>query len=112
MKIGADGTPMHSLKGGAPGRFTFRILKVAPVNGVLSAMYNLQKSSVANWGQNTLVVSDLFRGDIESLTQAAFVGLPTVVYDEEGPMNEWVFDGVQDMELGAGVPNVNTASGF
>lgn len=112
MQVGADGAIMHSLHGGNPGRFIVRLLKTSPVNALLSAMYNFQRSSPANWGQNTLVVSDTYRGDLNTLTVAAFVVQPDIVYDKAGRHNEWVFEGNLNELLGAGVPNVNTPSGL
>lgn len=112
MQIGADDSIMHSLHAANPGRITVRLLKTSGVNAVLSTIYNFQRSSPGNWGLNTITVSDTFRGDICTLSTAAFVGNPTLTYDKAGRFNEWVFDGRLIEQLGAGVPNVNTASGF
>jgi hypothetical protein len=112
MQVGADDSIMHALHAANPGRVTIRLLKTSPVNAILSAMYNFQRSSPGNWGQNTIVVSDTFRGDICTLSVAAFVGNPALTYDKAGRFNEWVFEGRLIEQLGAGVPNVNTQSGF
>jgi predicted small integral membrane protein len=111
MQIGADGQIMHALHAGSPGRATIRLLKTSPTNALLAAMYNFQRLSPANWGNNTVVVSDTNRGDFISLTTAAFVKQPNLSYDKGGRMNEWVFEGQLSELLGAGVPNVNSPTG-
>ncbi|MGY0790960.1 phage protein [Azospirillum argentinense] len=112
MVTGADGAVMHSLRAGNPGRAVVRLLKTSPVNAMLSLMYNFQKASPANWGGNTIAFSDTNRGDVVTLTSAAFRKAPTVVYNIEGQMNEWEFDGVLTVQLGAGTPNVSSMTGF
>lgn len=112
MTFGADGTVMHALHAATPGRAVVRLQKTSPINAMLSAMYNFQRSSPANWGQNTLAFLDVFRGDVITLTQAAFKRQPSATYDVQGRMNEWELEGVLVMQFGAGVPNVNTASGY
>lgn len=109
MTVGAGGDGMHSLHGGNSGRITVRLLKTSPVNAQLSALYNFQKSSSANWGQNLIKVSDTIRGDVVVGRQSAFVKLPDLTYAKEGDTIEWEFDVVNLSErLGTGVPNVNT----
>jgi Bacteriophage KPP10, Structural protein ORF10 len=112
MKFGADGAIMHALHAAKPGRATVRLLKTSPINAVLSQMYNIQQLSPASWGQNTIGFRDINRGDHVTLNQSAFAKQPSIVYDVEGKYNEWVFEGILVEILGAGVPNVNTASGY
>ncbi|AWJ93320.1 DUF3277 domain-containing protein (plasmid) [Azospirillum baldaniorum] len=112
MTMGADGAVMHSLHAASPGRAVVRLLKTSPVNAMLSLMYNFQKSSAANWGGNTIAFSDVDRGDVITLTSAAFRKQPTVVYNVEGPMNEWEFEGVLNIQLGGGTPNLSSMTGF
>lgn len=111
MKFGADGAIMHELNAATPGRAVVRLLKTSPINFNLSAMYNLQRLSPANWGQNTITVTDVNRGDVGSLTTSAFKKQPGVTWSKAGPMNEWEFDGSLDMLLGAGVANINSVTG-
>lgn len=108
MTVGADGSVMHSLRASNAVRISVRLLKTAPANALLSAMYNFQKSSPINWGANTLVVSDTARGDVVAAAQAAFARQPNVSYGKDGGFNEWMFYGTVDILLGAGVPDVNT----
>lgn len=107
--MGADGSGMHSLRASNGGKITVRLLKTSPVNAQLSQLYNFQKSSSANWGQNTIKVSDVIRGDVVDGSQCAFVKHPDLTYATEGGIIEWEFD-VIDLEeqLGSGVPDVNT----
>ena len=54
-------------------------------------MYNLQKLSAKTWGQNVININSAIGDDVIA-TSVAFKRQPTIVYDKEGPMNEWQFD--------------------
>jgi hypothetical protein len=102
-KIGADGTPMKSLRAGTPGTITARFLKTSPTNAALMSAYNYQKSSSTNWGQNVITVRNTNLGDSHRGVAVAFQKAPTVTYDKDGPMLEWIFDvGNLSMKLGSG----------
>lgn len=102
MTVGADGTIMHSLRASDAARITVRLLKTSPVNAALSLLYNFQKSSPANWGQNVFVVSDVNRGDVEAVLEAAFARPTPITYAKDAGMNEWLFFGRRDSQLGTG----------
>ena len=103
LVIGADGTPMHNLHAGQGGKVTIRLLKTSPVNQQLSEMYAFQRLSSANWGQNTIVVSDTARGDVLTLLSCAFMKFPSIVFGKDGGTNEWVFNAGQvEILLGSG----------
>jgi hypothetical protein len=103
MTIGADGAVMHSLHAGNGGTVTLRYLKTSPTNQMLAAMYDLQRTSSALWGQNTIVVADPARGDMISCTQVAFQRWPNVNYAKDGGVQEWAFQvGAVNGVLGAG----------
>lgn len=108
MKVGADGDIMHSLRAGNAARLTIRLLKTSPVNALLSNLYNFQRQNPANWGQNILVFSDIYRGDVETMTLAAFAKPSGNTYAKDANMMEWAFLGKRDMQLGFGVPDINT----
>ena len=100
MQIGAGGEVMHSLH---PGRATVRLLKTSPVNAVLSQLFNLQAASASLWGKNTIVVTDLARGDIVTCLFSAYTKMPSVTWAEDGNYNEWSFNvGVLSWDLGDG----------
>lgn len=103
MTMGADGQVMHSLHAAAPGRITVRLLKTSPVNAILSAMFNFQSASAANWGQNAVGFADPSRGDVVTLTSAAFVQVTAITFDKGGKGNEWIFEGSLTVLLGSGV---------
>lgn len=108
MVPGASGEAMHSLNASKAARITVRLLKTSPTNALLSAMYNFQANGAATWGQNTIVVSDVARGDVITAQQAAFAKQPDISYSKEGAMNEWTFNcGICDELLGVGVPDAN-----
>lgn len=105
--FGADGTLMHTLRASNGGKMAIRLLKTSSINAKLSNMYNLQKGNPAVWGANTITVADVVRGDVATLSQAAFLKLPDVTWDKDGKMIEWEFVGILQEQLGSGVPDVN-----
>lgn len=104
LTIGADGTPMHSLKANKGAKLTVRLLKTSPVNLQLSAALAAQRVSAANWGQNTITLVNKSSGDVVTCQLCAFAKVPTLTYAREGGFNEWEFNvGICDVGLGAGV---------
>lgn len=102
MVIGAGGEAMHSLNPGKGGKATVRLLKTSLTNGKLSVMYNFQRTSSSNWGQNVLAGSDIVRGEQYSCQQVAFSKFPNNTYAMEAGTVEWVFDvGIMDPALAA-----------
>lgn len=108
LNIGADGSGQNVLNAANNGVITVRLLKTSPTNAQLQTMFNGQKTGTANWGQNTITVADIVRGDNHTATGVAFRKKPTVTYSKVGPMMEWTFDAV-DIEsiLGTGTPSLN-----
>lgn len=108
MDVGADGQIMHSLRASNAGRATVRLLKTAPTNALLSALYNFQRFSSGNWGQNSISGADTARGDLILCSQMSFVKQSDLTYAQDGNYNTWVFMGSIDNELlGTGTPNAN-----
>lgn len=99
MTAGAGVEVMHSLHAARPAIVTVRLLKTSLVNALLSAMFDLQQASSALWGLNTLVVSDIARGDVASAWQAAFQKFPDNTWATEGNTLEWMFDAGRAFEL-------------
>lgn len=108
MTVGADGSIMHSLRSSNAARATVRLLKTSPVNALLQNLYNFQKNSSANWGQNVLVLADVVRGDVLTMTSVAFSRQTPVAYAKDAGMNEWAFFGSLNQQLGLGIPDLNT----
>lgn len=106
MVIGAGGEVMHSLRAGNGAKMTIHLLKTSPTNALLSNMYNLQKASSLTWGKNTITWSDVIRGDVEILTEAAFSKPPANGYSKDGATMTWEFMGNRDMTLGNGSPSL------
>jgi hypothetical protein len=111
MTFGADGEVQHALHAARPGRITARYLKTSPTNAALQTLFNFQQGNPANWGQNVIEFIDVNRGDTVTLSQGAFAKPADITYDKEGRFNEWIFDGVLSIVLGAGLANVNTPTG-
>lgn len=101
-KVGADGTIMQSLRASNLGRITIRLLKTSPVNQMLNTMYNFQKASSANWGQNVISVTDVVRGDVVTSSFMSFTKLPDLQFSKDANTNEWVFRGNVNEILGSG----------
>lgn len=98
LEIGADGSGIHSLRADNSGMITMRFLKNSPTNALLSAMYNLQKTSSALWGINTIAcVSSV--GDAITATGVAFKKQPGVTYSEDAAVLEWEFEAIYIDEL-------------
>lgn len=107
MQIGAGGEGQHSLVAGEASAVTVNLLKTSPVNALLMQMYNYQTSSSVLHGKNTIVVSDLGRGDLITLSKVAFKKVPDNVYAKEAGMNAWTFDAIfTNRILGTGVPEL------
>jgi hypothetical protein len=103
MTIGADGSGMHSLRASKAAVITATFLKTSPTNSKLTTMFNFQRSSSANAGQNVLTISDPVRGDMYTCAQVAFVKHPDNRWSEDGNMLEWRFNAVTvEPLLGAG----------
>ncbi len=108
LTVGADGSFMHSLHGGNAGRATIRLLKTSPINAQLSAMYNSDRITAANWGRNVISIRNPVTGDTFTLQGCAFAKFPTNTNAKEGGVNEWVFAcGSIDPRLGTGSPSAN-----
>lgn len=105
MTIGADGSVMQSLHAGNSGTVTVRLLKTSPTNKQLAIMYDLQRTSSAFWGQNTILISNAATGDQISCNFCAFRRWPNVTYAKDGGMQEWPFlVGMVNGVLGDGTP--------
>jgi hypothetical protein len=95
MTIGADGKGMHSLHADKSGRVVVRLLKTSPINGILSAAYAFQTSAGSTHGQNTLVITDMNRGDVITCRQVAFAKAPNIQYGKEAGIYEWDFNCIE-----------------
>lgn len=104
MTIGADGAGMHSLYANKSGMITIRLLKTSPINQVLSAAQNFQRTSGAAYGQNTISLVNTLSGDAITGQFCAFKKVPDLTYAKDGNTVEWEFNVViLDIQLGAGV---------
>lgn len=99
MTVGAGMEVMHSLHAAQPATFTIRLLKTDSANALLGIMFDLQQSSSALWGLNTIVVSDTARGDVATGWNCAFQKFPNNTYATEGNTLEWVLQAGRAFEL-------------
>ena len=99
MTTGAGTAVMHSLKAARPALVTVRLMKTSGANGLLAVMFDLQASSSALWGINTIVVSDLARGDVATGLNCAFQKFPDNAWGTEGNILTWAFQAAQAHEI-------------
>lgn len=95
MMIGADGVGQHNLHADKSGKVTVRLLKVSPTNALLSAMYAFQTAQGSTYGQNTLVINDVSRGDVISCQQVGFAKAPDLAFAKEGAAVDWEFNAIR-----------------
>lgn len=104
MQIGADGKYAHSLHASKAGIITVRLLKTSPTNALLSALYNVQKTSSTLSGKNIIVLTNVASGDNYTCQGCAFTKHPGNSFAKVAGMIDWVFNsGHIDPLLGAGV---------
>jgi hypothetical protein len=110
MYIGADGTPMHTLRATRGATLTVRLEKTSPQNRILSDIYAYQTSLESGGlfhGQNVFTLTDVARGDSYTMSQAAFKRFPRVNWAKDGDIVEWEFDvGICDPLIGAGIEGI------
>ena len=95
MQIGADGYGQHTLHADKSGKVTVSLLKTSPVNQLLSAMYAFQTSSGAAYGQNTIVINDVSRGDVITCSQCGFAKAVDLSFGKSAGMNVWEFNAIR-----------------
>lgn len=107
MQTGAGGEGQHSLIASTAALVTLTLLKTSPVNAQLMLMYNYQTSSSVLHGKNTLVITDLARGDLVTLGKVAFKKVPDITNAKEAGTNVWTFDAIKtNYVLGVGTPEL------
>ena len=92
MTVGADGSVMHSLLGDKSGTVSVKLLKTSSVNAALQIMYNLQTTTGAQHGMNTIVIRDVARGDVITCQNCAFAKQPAITYGTDAGAVEWTFN--------------------
>lgn len=102
LRIGADGSPAHSLRATKAAKCTVRVLKTSPTNAFLQTMLNFQRTSSLNWGQNVLVLTNIATGDNYTNQFVAFTRQPGNTYAKDAGVIDWEFIiGQLDVNLGA-----------
>lgn len=92
MMIGADGNYLHSVAAGQGGRVTVRLMKNAFANNILQVMYDLQRGATPLWGLNTIITTDILRGDVITCIGSAFKRVPSNTWAQNANILEWTFD--------------------
>lgn len=104
MVIGGDGTPMQVLQVTKGYRVTLHLLKTSLTNAPLMAAQQIQRSSGALWGRNSISLTDILSGDEFTGQAVAFEKTPRIDYDKPGKMVDWTFlVGIGDWILGVSV---------
>jgi hypothetical protein len=100
---GADGSYMHSLIAQRGADVSIKLLKNSNTNTLLSASYNLQKTSSLLSGQNIIKIESTL-GDTIILAGVIFKHAPMVAFTQEGQIMEWTFTaGRTEFILAAGL---------
>ncbi len=89
------GEGMNTLRATKAGTVTIRLLKTSPANSQLMALYDFQQLGSANWGQNTLTISQTNVGDLHICRSVAFKKKPDMNYKKDADIVEWSFDVVK-----------------
>ena len=58
----------------------------------LQIMYNLQTTTGAQHGMNTIVIRDVARGDVITCQNCAFAKQPAITYGTDAGAVEWTFN--------------------
>lgn len=95
MTVGSDGEGMHSLHADKSGQVTVRLLKTAPANAKLQALYDAQSLDSRLWGKNLITVTNSASADIGAARSCAFKKLPDLKFAKDGDIVEWVFDAIK-----------------
>ena len=69
-----------------------KLLKTSSVNAALQIMYNLQTTTGAQHGMNTIVIRDVARGDVITCQNCAFAKQPAITYGTDAGAVEWTFN--------------------
>ena len=77
---------------GADGTVSVKLLKTSSVNAALQIMYNLQTTTGAQHGMNTIVIRDVARGDVITCQNCAFAKQPAITYGTDAGAVEWTFN--------------------
>ena len=89
--IGADGDGMHTLIASQASNCEITVLKSAPLNAMLNALYNFQTSSSANLGNIQITINNPAVGDTIFLVGGAMVKQADISYAEQATLNVWTF---------------------
>jgi hypothetical protein len=111
QSIGSDGSVMNSLHASMAGTCNIRLQKISPVNQQLVQLIRAQRSSSALWGQNTIVIRDLARGDVYNLAGCAWVRFPVNSYAKVGNVLDYELHVAQiDPNLGTPLQQFGAAA--
>lgn len=106
MLVGVDGGAAHSLHASNAGTITITLLKTNPLNHMLQAAYNQQKTTSALWGKNVITISNPARGDLVTAREGAFKRQPDFANAKEAGTVQWQWDCVSIQQyIGDGRPN-------
>lgn len=104
LQTGADGNWMHNLHAANAGTIEVTLLKNSPINQLLNALYDAQRSAGSLWGQNTITIVNITSGDLYTCEGVGFKKFADNGYAKDGATLTWPFNaGRLDPKLGSGV---------
>lgn len=95
MTLGADGEGMHTLYANKSGTVTVRLIKTSPVNAQLMALYDVQTTDSALYGQNVITITQTKSGDVIGCRGCAFKKMPALNYKKDDELVEWTFNALK-----------------
>jgi hypothetical protein len=108
--IGADGSVMNSLHASMAGTVNIRLQKISPVNQQLVQLIRTQRSSSAYWGQTTIAIRDMARGDVYNLAGCAWIRFPVNSYAKIGNVLDYELH-VAQIDPNLGTPAIISTPG-
>lgn len=100
MTIGAAGDGMHTLVASNAARAEVSLLKEAPANAMMNALYNSQNGpGGAAWGNIQITVTNNQTGDSVVLVGGAISKQADISYGTEATLNVWSFNFIQRRDV-------------
>jgi hypothetical protein len=87
-----------------------RLQKISPVNQQLVQLIRTQRSSSAYWGQTTIAIRDMARGDVYNLAGCAWIRFPVNSYAKIGNVLDYELH-VAQIDPNLGTPAIISTPG-
>lgn len=92
MRIGADGSTVHSLHASTACTVRINLLAESETNEQLNRMYKLQTVSSKTHGKNVLTINNTASNEMIVLSNGAFKKTPKKSFKKDAEIVTWEFD--------------------